>query len=305
MKDLELALLPAWRYCNIPRGQKGPRSAGWQRQHHTLAEIDPAGNVGVILGPASGGVAALDFDGPSAWLWWDQEIGIEIPATVSWASGKPGRCQMAFEIPEPYWDHIRTLKIATGDREGFEFRWSGGQSVVPPSLHPDTQQEYFWVRPPSHGPVVHIPDAVLARWLIRCNPEPAVVRDTYTERPPNNDQVVAIYEQLKQCYPTLDFDRWSRATWAISREIGQAAGVDVMKYFWPEQTAGEYSQLFVSSYKGRPTTLGTIVEWIRERRPEYLRGRQDRHRAEYERYCEQQQQIAQIEQIIQRKKRNE
>jgi len=57
MKNLELECLTSWRFCRIPRGQKGPRYAGWQTEYLTLDQIGEGHNVGVILGAASGGVA--------------------------------------------------------------------------------------------------------------------------------------------------------------------------------------------------------------------------------------------------------
>ena len=267
MKNLDLECVPAWRYCAIPRGQKGPRYAGWQTKPYTLDQIAADGNVGVLLGPPSAGLCALDFDGPSAWAWWDQHIGTEIPTTITWASGRPSRCQMAFRVPEAYWPYIKTVKIATGEGEGFEFRWTGAQSVVPPSLHPDTGAEYFWVQAPRVTDLIEIPDAVLARWLEQVNPAPdPVVPEVYPQT--GNDEAVALAEQLKQLYPELDYDIWTRVTWAFCNELGRGAGVTIMRYFWPEQTAGEYDRVVRGAApEGRRCTIGTIKWLINQRRP--------------------------------------
>ena len=129
MKDLNLECLPNWRYCRIPYATKGPRDAGWQNNPLELTQVPDDMNIGVLLGPASGGIAALDFDGPLAWDWWDANIGIAIPDTVTWTSGKPGRCQMAFYVEDIFWEHLATKKVDVGEGQGFEFRWTGGQSV--------------------------------------------------------------------------------------------------------------------------------------------------------------------------------
>lgn len=267
MQNLDLECVPAWRFCTIPRGQKGPRYAGWQSIPYTLDQVDATGNVGVLLGPVSGGLCALDFDGPSAWRWWDRHIGTAIPETVTWASGKPGRCQMAFTVPEAYWEHIKTLKIPTGDHEGFEFRWTGGQSVVPPSLHPDTEEEYFWVRSPSTTDLAELPEAVLCYWLEQANPEAEpVTAPVYPKI--GDDEAVAMAEQLKRYYPKLDYDTWTRVTWAFCNELGSSNGLSIMRWFYPEETAGEYDRLVGGRPPtGKRCTMGTVRYLINQRQP--------------------------------------
>jgi hypothetical protein len=267
MKNIELECIPSWRYCNIPRGQKGPRYSNWQNTAYTLDQIDATGNVGVLLGPLSAGVCALDFDGTTAWHWFADTFNIELPNTIMWSSGRTDRCQMAFRVPEAYWDYLKTIKIPTGEAEGFEFRWTGGQSVVPPSLHPTTQREYFWVQAPSRTDLAELPDAILSYWLEHANP--AVEPVTQTEYPQiNNDQAVALAAELQQLYPKLDYDTWTRVTWAFCNELGQDAGLTIMRYFWPEQTAGEYARLGQSRAPDGPRcTIGTVRYLINQRRP--------------------------------------
>lgn len=265
MKNIELECMTHWRYCNIPRGQKGPRSAGWQRTPLMLDNIDADGNVGVLLGPQSQGLCALDFDGTTAWTWFNEHFNIDLPNTIMWASGKTDRCQMAFAVPEAYWDLLKTLKIATGDHEGFEFRWTGGQSVLPPSLHPDTQKEYFWHNSPLSADLAAIPDAVLAYWLLQSNPEPEYSEPV--EHPPATEaEVLALAVELKTCYPSFDYDTWIRVTWAFCNTIGYEDGITLMKYHWPEQTAGEYNKLKSKPHGGRVCTIGTVKKLIRDRK---------------------------------------
>lgn len=267
MQNLDLECVPAWRFCTIPRGQKGPRYANWQSIPYTLDQVDATGNVGVLLGPASAGLCALDFDGPSAWRWWDETIGIAIPDTITWASGKPGRCQMAFTVPDAYWEYIKTLKLPTGEAEGFEFRWTGGQSVLPPSLHPDTGAEYFWVRSPSTTDLAELPEEVLCYWLRLSNPvtEP-MTAPVYPKI--GDDEAVAMAEQLKRYYPKLDYDTWTRVTWAFCNELGSSNGLSIMRWFYPEETAGEYDRLARGKPpSGRRCTMGTVRYLINQRQP--------------------------------------
>ena len=291
MKNLDLECVPTWRFCTIPHGQKGPRYAGWQTRPYTLEQIDPINNVGVLLGPLSGGLCALDFDGTTAWTWFDQQFpDLNMPATCAWSSGRRNRCQMAFRVPEAYWDYLKTIKIPTGEAEGFEFRWTGGQSVVPPSVHPTTQQEYFWVQAPSVTDLAELPDAILCHWLLQTNPAPATLHTDAEIPPPTGDEITRIYEDLKRFYPTLGYDRWSIATWVACRELGQTDGLAVMRYFWPEKDAGEYANLLKSNSRpAKPATIGSIITWIRQHDADYqptrtYTGLQALHKMKQERY---------------------
>ena len=126
-----------WRYT--PVVGKRPFKKDWANHPHTFNEIDyPAYGYGLILGPSSGGVVAIDFDGPLAVDYFYDELGFDLEDDpVCWTSSKTGRCQIAYLVPEKYWEHLNTTKIDLtidpDDRQGLEFRWAGGQSVLPPS----------------------------------------------------------------------------------------------------------------------------------------------------------------------------
>ena len=69
MTPLDAALLYAgcgWCPIPIPAGEKGPRAAGWNKLRLSLETIpryfSDTGNVGVILGPASGELVDVDLD---------------------------------------------------------------------------------------------------------------------------------------------------------------------------------------------------------------------------------------------------
>jgi len=280
MKNLELEIVPTWRFCSIPYGEKGPRYDKWQKRPFQIADIPDTANVGLLLGPTSGGVVAMDFDGASAWRFYDETFGIPITETVTWSSGRTGRCQMLYRVPEQYWGHLKPKKIALDQipdtepakYEGFELRWDSLQSVMPPSRHPETGQDYFWVLPPSQTNVAELPDAVLAWWLLESNPVHYQV--DRPERPPATDQQVSeALDQLKQLYPELDYDTWTRVTWAVYNTVGSSAGIDLMRYYYPETERGEYDRLR-SEPRGRPVTMGTVWHLIQERRGHVVREQQ-------------------------------
>jgi hypothetical protein len=166
---LDLPLIPL-------NDNKQPLGDGWQNRPFTAAQLIeaiPNGGVeipllgktkkiqlqgfGLLTGkpiPLDGQtyyLMALDQDGESA----SRKIlelsnGDPLPKTVAFSSGRPGRCQYLFLVPEEYKEVIRTKKVKTGFQgddgkiEQVEFRWSNLQSVLPPSVHPTTGQ-YHWV----------------------------------------------------------------------------------------------------------------------------------------------------------------
>jgi hypothetical protein len=157
-------------------GKKQPIGARWQNRPFSPSQLIEAINDGGVAVSSSGrskkiqpqgfGVLtgrpitlsgqtyylmALDQDGASAeskiLSLGDNE---PLPPTVAFTSGRPGRCQYLFLVPEEYKNAIRTKKVKTGtlgddgSSEQLEFRWSNLQSVLPPSVHPTTG-EYRWV----------------------------------------------------------------------------------------------------------------------------------------------------------------
>jgi hypothetical protein len=280
MIDNELAILKDWRFVVIPYGEKGPKTKDWQNKPYTLEQVPDNSNIGVILGPQSNGILAIDFDGPWAWDYWNEHIKIDFNSfdTVMWTSNKVGRCQMAFRVPLEFWDYMpETFRIKgpVGDDNKLqllEFRWGnirGAQSVLPPSLHPDNKLDkninYTWLRKPSEVVVQETPIELL-QWIYDYNSidtSVSVVSET-EYRKNTSDEVIALAEELKRCYPVLDYDTWIRVTWAFCHELGVSDGVSVMKYHYPESSKGEYYKLTKSRYTGKKVTIGTIVKMIRD-----------------------------------------
>jgi len=91
----------------------------------------------------------------------------ELPKSISWTSGKTDRYQIAFEIPEDYWELLSSHKNPPELPE-MELRWrdKGGnhlQSVLPPSKHPETGS-YRWINSPSTTRLAEAPDWFLEGW---------------------------------------------------------------------------------------------------------------------------------------------
>ncbi len=170
------AIPQTWALTPV-RGDKKPYRDRWQKEAPlALAQIvteiksDRALGYGLRTGAVSGGILAIDADGHAAEKLLQELSGGDLPDTVIFASGKPGRSQRLYQVPQEYWTVIKTTKLKTGARgsdgkeQQLEFRWDGCQSVLPPSAHPETNG-YKWVKSPSEIPVANCPVWVIELML--------------------------------------------------------------------------------------------------------------------------------------------
>lgn len=158
----ELSNIPsAWQLTPLGKADsttglvnpKAPYLSKWEKTDVTLDEIESAilkgqaTGYGLRLGEPSGYVMAIDFDGQSAIDLGLKEFG-ELPKTVTWTSGTPGRYQALFSVPEELKQLLKTKKVETKPKDGnnkaeaLEFRYTKSQSVLPPSAHPNTHAYY-------------------------------------------------------------------------------------------------------------------------------------------------------------------
>ncbi|CAD5983915.1 hypothetical protein NO365_04358 (plasmid) [Planktothrix agardhii] len=128
-----------------PVSNKAPKIKNWQKgvdREIIIKEIESgrANGFGLITGILSGHILAIDCDGPTAHGLAEKSGGL--PYTVSFTSGKKGRAQYLYLIPELYRETLKdfTRKVLeTGTKgEQLELRYNSMQSVLPPSVHPET-----------------------------------------------------------------------------------------------------------------------------------------------------------------------
>jgi len=175
----ELDRLPdEWAYVAVD-GQKRPYQLKWQEKPLNKAGLTAefqsgsAHAIGVCCGIPSGGLLFLDHDGRSAGdilREWGCPMS-SLPRSWTVTSGRDGRFQVIYKVPEEYWAGIATRKYKSGitDSEGkpeqIELRWTGCQSVVA-GAHPTTAG-YRWVKSytPSDLPIAEAPACLLERML--------------------------------------------------------------------------------------------------------------------------------------------
>lgn len=116
---------------------------------------------GLITG---NGLLAIDVDGWEAQKKLDDISNGDVPQTISWTSGKAGRYQLLFKVPDAYWDKFDNLSRwwidcaeDTTTPEQLDFRYKGFQSCLPPSHHIETGQ-YQWINSPKDVDVAQLPE---------------------------------------------------------------------------------------------------------------------------------------------------
>ena len=166
---------PSWFFT--PVKNKDAFLKGWNEKPlsiHEVLRVRGATGFGVLLGKATK-TACLDFDRDKLTKeqienkfqeWFGRSIK-ELPKSISWTSGKTDRYQIAFEIPEEYWDLLTSFRNPPELPE-MELRWrdKGGnhlQSVLPPSKHPETGS-YRWINSPSSTDLAVAPEWFLKGW---------------------------------------------------------------------------------------------------------------------------------------------
>ncbi|MEM1366632.1 MAG: bifunctional DNA primase/polymerase, partial [Cyanobacteria bacterium P01_H01_bin.15] len=137
----ELAKLPDFLTLVAVGPNKAPYHANWQRNPLSKSQLEmeiDAGRckaIGVLCGDASGGLVFVDCDGHSCDRLVEklsgQDLAKALPKTVGITSGRPGRKQLVYRIPEAARRGLSTKKLKTSlEGEMLEFRWNGCQSVV-------------------------------------------------------------------------------------------------------------------------------------------------------------------------------
>jgi Protein of unknown function (DUF3987)/Bifunctional DNA primase/polymerase, N-terminal len=158
-----------------PVNQKKAYFASWQQTGlaRELIEQDitsrNADGFGILTGELSGGLIAIDCDGHEPHARFKEILGGEIPETVSFASGKDGRAQYLFSVPQEAWARVQNKVEQTSDGQ-LDSRWNGRYSVLPPSAHPETKG-YNWVKSPDDCSIAPLPQAFLEFLLLANQPK--------------------------------------------------------------------------------------------------------------------------------------
>lgn len=195
----------------------------------------PGANVGIALGPVSS-LCALDIDGPEGVALLNALAQAHAPGpmadTLAFRTGSGGR--LLFKLPEGCDPPQRSFRDSEG-RELVRFQSRGGQTVAPPSLHPNGSH-YEWCEECGPGEIepLELPD-----WLL------ALVEGTTTEQgrpgggvpaqavpsapdPPRQDtpMIERARAYLKACDPAISGQNGHGQTFKIVCKLVHGFGLD-------------------------------------------------------------------------------
>jgi predicted P-loop ATPase len=272
----ELARLPdGWGFVAVD-GEKRPYQTKWQERPLTKAKLATelkagrARAIGVCCGVPSGGLLFLDHDGKSASTIlreWGCPMS-SLPRSWTVTSGRDGRFQVIYQVPEHYWDAIVTRKYKTGvtDGEGkpeqVELRWTGCQSVVAGD-HPLTPG-YHWVSKytPNDLPIAEAPSELLERML-----KPVATAVVLAEVRTGDDDATRARSYLDALSGSRadDYDDWLAVGMAL-HSVGEDALLDDWEH-WSAQS-GKHKpsdcQRKWKSFKKSGITLGTLGDMAKK-----------------------------------------
>jgi len=226
--------------------------------------------IGLRLGKISGGLLAIDADGPLAEAKLQTLSQGHLPSTPCWTSGKEGRRQLIYQIPSSNHDNLKTVKLDCGGGQYLEFRWDGCQSVLPPSRHPDTGQ-YYWLVSPSHCEVADAPAWLLTFLAKQNQPRPINVAKPYQPRlgdhlPQRSDiDWAQCYLAALSSYRADDYDQWLKVGMALHSVSDSLLGDWEA---WSQQSSkyqeGDCERKWRSFKPGGTLTIGSLCYWAKE-----------------------------------------
>ena len=215
---------------------------------------------------------SLDVDGYEAYDFFEETFGKfnKYYSNLIWTSGKECRMQLGWYVPAQHWQSVRTIKV--GPKNSLEFRFTGTQSVIAPSKHPETGQ-YRWLIPPRGEPLEPIPDTVLSWWLERCGSIPE--KCSVLEDSGQSFQGIALDDDVKiqrvrgliaiykEHHPRISYDEWIRRCWEIADEVGAASAERIMSDFYPPFKNNDYRPVFRSYKEGGGRRVGSLIREAR------------------------------------------
>jgi hypothetical protein len=281
----QLSKLPVEWALTPVKGNKACYRTSWQFEsplshQELIAEIKSgkAKGYGLRTGAVSGGIVAIDADGHAAHARITElSGGVPLPETVAFTSNKPGRCQYLFYVPQEYWEAITTKKISTGVKgddgkeQKLELRWDGCQSVLPPSVHPETGC-YRWRRSPQEVAIAPAPMWVIEQML--ADPEPtheperyptAFTRKLLTGEEWSNEEWALSYLSALSPYRADDYNNWLAVGMAL-HSVSDSLLADWDN--WSRQSskyqAGECEKKWKSFKSSGKVSIGSLAHMAKQ-----------------------------------------
>ena len=267
----------------IPPGRKGPLDAGWQHRGAALrSQADLSPGYGIGLAHAYSGTMALDIDN------WDMtatalaQHGIDLsalylaPDAVVIDSGRPGHGKLLYAMPMGL--ALPSKRVKVGATVAYELRCSTAdgltvQDVLPPTIHPQTQQPYRWAGNGHWMRLPLLPAALLDHWQ-------ALLTTVEPVKPATTDELVTevnwseIESVLSVISSDCSRDQWIEVGmalhWAAAHTDSMDKGLELWNR-WSAQAPAKYPgerEIGVQwrsfrADKGQTVTLGSLYHLAR------------------------------------------
>ena len=174
VRQFGMAIVP------LPPRTKRPLTENWGNdvitdpdQARAYYEQHPDWNMGAALGPSR--LCSFDVDDIEATRLIFEEFGWDLDALMQYPTiqGSPGGFRVMFRVPDGL--NLQYHSLTWPKRDGSRGRFTvweiraadtqQRQDVLPPSIHPDTQQPYVWLtRPKANEGLPTPPDFLLQMW---------------------------------------------------------------------------------------------------------------------------------------------
>jgi len=261
----------------IPKGKKGPIIEGWNLRENGITNVEQLhllddSNVG--LAHAYGEpypTCAIDFDDLTKAKNWFQKNGVEINRythaddAVHIISGKPNRLKLLFRLKAGL---IPSQVIKEDAKTILEFRCATRkgltvQDVLPPSLHPETQQPYRWGGKGHYSQIPFIPEKILNLWKSLLAPNHQAIKPMISSLPESPKNVAILLEALEKISSDCAYENYRNIVWAIKSTAWSVA--DNIALLWSQKNMDRFSEetfnSLINSYcpdNQNPITVGTI-----------------------------------------------
>jgi len=268
----------------IPRGMKGPITEGWNLRENVITNVEQLHR----LGDKNVGLAhaycdpyptcAIDFDDLLKAKNWFQDKGVEINRyihaddAVHIISGKSNRLKLLFRLKtEP----MPSLVIKEDSKTILEFRCATKkgltvQDVLPPSIHPETQQPYTWGGKGHYSQTPMIPEEILNLWKSLLAPNHQIIKPMISTLPESPKNIAILLKALDKISSDCDYETYRNIVWAIKSTAWSVA--DNIALLWSQKTLGRFSEdtfnNLLNSYSPgnpNPITVGTIFHLAKMR----------------------------------------
>ena len=233
-----------WSLVPIPPGSKGPRTTGWNQRTAALkssADLPPGFGIG--LAHAYSGTMALDIDDWETACSMLMLAGIDLqglydaPDAVVIDSGRPGHGKLIYSMP--FGLTLATKRVSLESSTIYEMRCATAddltvQDVLPPSIHPQTQQPYRWAGRGHWSRLPMLPMPLLDLWQSLLT-EPERTAEPTSE--PGGMDWPMVRSALDAIPPDTDRNEWVNVGMAIHHGAVKTNEVETGYQVWHEWSA--------------------------------------------------------------------